>query len=277
MPRLFRTLLLSCFLGAFLSACSTNGSKTQEFSELELYNSAISAVESTNYLVAIEKLTQLEQRYPFGQFAEQTKLELIYSYYQSNDLENAQSASERFLRLHPEHPKVDYAYYMKGLTEFSQGQDAFDRILPIDQTRRDIGTARMSFNSFSELIQRFPNSEYVQDAQRRMVHLRNHLANYEVHVGNFYIQRKAYVAAANRGKYVIENFPSSSAVPDALVVMAKAYYLLDLDDFAEQAVTTLQTNFPQHPSLVDESLKKDSISHEEDTNWVRLLTFGLLG
>jgi len=146
---------------------------------------------------------------------------------------------------------VDYAYYLKGLANFNQSKGLWERYLPQDPTQRDPGAARQSFQDFAELANRFPSSKYTQDATQRMAYLRNNLAQYEVNVAKYYMKREAYVAAANRAKYVVENYPRTPAVPDALGVMARAYKIMGIDDLSADALRVLELNQPNHPDIAE--------------------------
>jgi outer membrane protein assembly factor BamD len=264
-----------------LAACSWFKDEEEEAppdqGERALYNQAQRNIESSNFDLAIKNLQLLEARYPFGPYAEQAQLELIYAHYRNFDHPEAVAAAERFIRLHPQHPNVDYAYYMKGLSSFTEGQGVLERFLPTDQTQRDPGPARQSFADFSQLLSRFPNSEYAADARSRMVYLRNLLARYEINVANYYFKRRAYLAALNRGRYVVENFQETPAVPDGLAVMAQAYLILGMDDLAQNAIAALRTNYPQHPSL-DESgnFIAQSYPGSGESSWMNVLTLGFV-
>lgn len=188
--------LLLVGLFALLAACSSNQTLDEALSESELYVMAQKDLESKNYTNAVEKLRALESRYPFGRFAQQAQLELIYAYFQNQETEAAKSSADRFIRLHPQHPNVDYAYYMRGMASFNRDRGIFERFLPLDMSRRDPGAARDSFNEFAQLVSRYPDSRYAPDARMRMVYLRNLLAAYDVHVGHYYLKRGAPVAAA---------------------------------------------------------------------------------
>ena len=201
-------------------------------------------MDQENYDLAIEKLQLLEARYPFGRFSEQAQLELIYAYHNSYEPEASRAAADRFIRLHPNHENIDYAYYLKGLTSFEQDISWITQYLPVDETQRDPGAALDSFESFSTLVNRYPDSQYAPDSQKRMVYLKNRLAAYEVHVARYYIQREAFVAAANRGRYVVENMQETPAVPDALAVMVEAYTHLGQQDLAADTQSVLNKNFP---------------------------------
>ena len=172
-------LLLIAIL-ALTAACSSNKETVDEnLSESQLYQQAQDDLNNKSYNSAVTKLKALESRYPFGRYAEQAQLELIYANYKNMEPEAARAAAERFIRLHPQHPNVDYAYYLKGLSSFDQDRGLLARFLPLDMTKRDPGAARDSFNEFAQLTSRFPNSRYAPDAKARMVYLRNLLAAYE--------------------------------------------------------------------------------------------------
>ncbi|MBK6290038.1 MAG: outer membrane protein assembly factor BamD [Gammaproteobacteria bacterium] len=245
--------------------------------ERQLYEAAQKNIKSSNFELAIKNLQLLEARYPFGPYAEQAQIELIYAHYRNYDHEEAVAAADRFIRLHPQQQNVDYAYYMKGLSAFTEGQGLLERFLPTDMTLRDPGPARQSFADFSQLLSRFPNSDYAADARARMVYLRNLLARYEINVANYYFKRRAYVAALNRGRFVVENFQETPAVPDGLAVMAQAYLILGMNDLADNAVTALRENYPTHPSL-DKSGKfiAQSYPGDSDRSWVNILSVGFL-
>jgi len=267
-------LLLIAIL-ALTAACSSNEVVNENLSETELYQQAQADLDNKSYTSAVSKLKALESRYPFGRYAEQAQLELIYAYYKNAEPEAAKSAAERFIRLHPQHANVDYAYYLKGLASFDQDRGLLARFLPLDMTKRDPGAARDSFNEFALLTSRYPNSRYAPDAKARMVYLRNLLAAYEIHVAHYYLTRQAYVAAANRGRYVVENFQETPSVGDGLAVMTEAYQRLSLDDLAGTSLETLKLNYPDHPSLVDG--KFVPLEEEADNrSWLAKATLGLI-
>jgi outer membrane protein assembly factor BamD len=222
---------------------------TEDFTERDFYEKIQLSLNAGNWTLAISNLQLLESQFPFGKYAEQAQLELIYAHHKSADYESSIAAADRFIRLHPQHINVDYAYYLKGLSEISQDSSFFDNFLPTDNTKRDIGSARSAFATLSEFLNRFPKSPYAADARKRLVNLRNRLARAEIHVANYYFTRKAYLAAANRGRYVVENFQQTPAVPDGLAVMAQAYKILDMQELSDNAVQVLAANYPEHPSL----------------------------
>ncbi|MEO4047237.1 outer membrane protein assembly factor BamD [Pseudomonas sp. CAU 1711] len=261
---------------ALTAACSSNKPEVDEnLSETELYQQAQDDLDNSSYNNAIAKLKALESRYPFGRYAEQAQLELIYAYYKNVEPEAAKAAAERFIRLHPQHANVDYAYYLKGLSSFDQDRGLIARFVPLDLTKRDPGAARDSFNEFAQLTSRFPNSRYAPDAKARMVYLRNLLAAYEIHAAHYYLSRQAYVAAANRGRYVVENFQETPAVADGLAVMVEAYQRLELSELAATSLETLKLNYPDHPSLVDGQFVPRE-QEADNRSWLAKATLGLI-
>lgn len=274
-----RIISITLLLFLTLIGCSKDEVEDDlEATELAYYTSSQQSLRAGNYDGAIQKLQLLESRFPFGRYAEQAQLEIVYAYYKSAQPEAARSAADRFIRLHPGHPNVDYAYYLKGMVSFEQDKNFLSNFIPMDPSTRDPGSARESFNDFAQLIRRYPNSEYAPDAQKRMKYLRNLLAMSEIHVGRYYIQRGAYVAAANRGRYVFENFQGSVAVPDALAVMVESYQLLDMDELAVQTLNVLVSNYPDHKSLdKDGNFIKTQLIKNKGRGWLNAITFGLLG
>ena len=245
--------------------------------EKDFYERIQTSLNASNWTVAISNLQLLESQFPFGKYAEQGQLELIYAQYKSGDYESSIASADRFIRLHPQHPNVDYAFYVKGLSEISQTGGFFDSFLPTDSSMRDIGEARGAFTTLTELLSRFPESPYAADARKRLVSLRNRLARAEIHVANYYFTRGAYLAAANRGRFVVENFQQSPAVPDGLAVMAQAYYLLEMKELADNSVEVLVANYPEHPSL-DSNGQFDferRLSADQDS-WLDKVSFGVL-
>lgn len=242
--------ILALSLAIALAGCS--GEKediTEGWSAEKLYSEAKGALEADDYETAIDYYEKLESRFPFGPYAQQGQLEIAYAYYKYDEPASAIAAADRFLKLHPQNPNVDYAQYLKGLTNFNEGKGFMDRYLPYDAAERDTASARDAFNDFSELVSKYPDSKYAEDAQQRMLHLRNNLAKHEVYVADFYMRREAFVAAANRAKYVVENFQRTPAVEEALVIMAKAYKILKLDDLSRDALRVLKLNFPNNPGI----------------------------
>lgn len=272
-----RALQLLIFGGLFvLAACSTTDPEDDYTSEADLYEAAQEQLDRSRWETAISNLQALEENFPFGTYAEQAQLELIYAYYRSDDPDMVAATADRFIRLHPQHRNADYAYYMKGLSSFTEGKGMFERVIPTDLTQRDPGAARESLSHFAQLLSRYPDSIYAPDAKRRMLYLRNLLARYEIHVANYYFKRGAYLAATNRGRNVLENFHQSPAMPDALAVMVQGYHLLDMPELSDQMLEVLKLNYPDYPALNDDgSFDFQYRADDGGRSWLSLVTFGL--
>lgn len=242
-----------------------------------MYQEAQRYLRSGNFDLAVRSLQLLESRYPFGKYAEQAQLELIFAHYKAYEHEAAVEAADRFIRLHPQHPNVDYAFYMKGLSAYTGNEDIFNRFMPTDETERDTTQAKEAFAEFAQLVSRYPDSPYSADARARMIALRNVLARHEINVANYYLRRGAYLAATNRGRYVVENFQRTPAVADGLAVMAQGYILLGMTDLARDAIDVLAMNYPEHPSI-DKNGQFDSVYTLDglQRSWLNKLSFGLV-
>ena len=281
MKSLFNITLLALILSA--TGCSWFGGddesaedETAGFTEKDFYERIEKSLRSSNYQSAIRNLQLLESSFPFGRYAEQAQLELIYAYHQSGQHEEAIAAADRFLRLHPLHPNVDYAYYLKGLSQYEQTAGLLEGFLPTDSTQRDTSAARNAFATFSEMLSRYPESTYAADVHKRMIHLRNLFARAEIHAANYYFKVKAYNAAYNRGRYVVENFESSPAVADGLAVMAQALYMMEEPEQAALPAKVLATNFPNYPTLdKDGNFDYEYYKHSGGFALTNLLTLGL--
>ena len=240
--------IVSLLLGLF--GCATlNDDPTAGWDAEKLYKEARSALDNGEYDRAIENYTKLESRYPYGRYAQQAQLETTYAHYKAGETASAVAAAEHFIKTNPRHPNVDYAYYLRGLATYDQNNGLLTRIFEQDPAERDPASLRESFNYFKELVTRFPDSRYSPDAIKRMTTLRNTLARHEVHAAEYYLKRGPYLAAANRAKYVLENYQSSESIPDALVVMIKAYRKMELNNLASDALRVLELNYPQHPGV----------------------------
>ncbi|PIE41402.1 MAG: outer membrane protein assembly factor BamD [Gammaproteobacteria bacterium] len=279
MVNILRTLLLTAALvgtGNTLIGCTSGGhSQFEQLTERQYYEEAQSAMDNNKFLQAVERLQSLESRYPFGRYAEQAQLELIYCYYRTLDYEAAAVTAERFIRLHPDNPNLDYAYYMKGLASYSVDRGLIERFIPTDFSERDMGPARESFDDFNRLINRFPDSQYVEDAQQRMIYLRNLLAAYQLKTANYYMKRGAYVAAANRAAYVIQHFDKTPALAEALAIQAKAYMELELPELADKSVAVLRFNFPDYKELNKDGSLDYVAGSRGKTSLLSVITFGL--
>ena len=209
-----------------------------------LYQEAKEKMIQGNFNVATETLKALDSRFPFGPLSHQVQLDLIYGYYKTGQIDEALATIDRFTRLNPNHSDIDYALYMRGLTNMEVDNNLFQDLVGIDRSDRDPSSSRQAFSDFRRLIEKFPNSKYSADAQKRMLHIKSRLARYEIAIARYYMRRDAYIAAANRGKYVIENYPDTNHVQEALEIMVECYDQLKLDTLKDNAMKTLKLNYP---------------------------------
>lgn len=270
--RSLRLLVLLCL--ALLAGCASSGKKGP-MTEKDYYEAAQKSLRAGNFQTAAEHLEALESHYPVGQYTEQAQLDLIYARFRHMDFPGASAAADRFLRLHPGHPQSDYAQYMKGLAAYEGDRDVFTRYLPVNPAHRDLSSGREAFREFTLLLERYPDSEYVQDARARMRHLRNQMAESELHVARYYAKRRAWVSALNRTRWIIENYPGAPAVADALALQVYAYDQLGIKDLAEQQLALLRQNYPTHQGLA--ALTRELAEQNDQRSWLNILSFGLLG
>lgn len=251
MTLIHRLLVAATLIAAgLLAACgNTRGDPAETLPVDELYAVANTSLKNGNYTRAARFYTRLIARFPFGRYTEQAELELAYAQYRNDNYEEALSTVNRFIRTYPTHPRIDYAYYLRGLINFDREVGLLERYVRSDATRRDLGFARQSFQDFGELLQRHPDSPYAADARQRMVHLRNELAQAELNVAQFYFRREAYIAAQSRAQYIVENYQQSPQVADALAILAESYKRIGEDALAEQSRRVLELNYPNHPYL----------------------------
>ncbi|WMN60311.1 outer membrane protein assembly factor BamD [Pseudoalteromonas xiamenensis] len=240
----------SIFIGASvlgLAACSSAPDKEDiervpNKSAQALYEDAKQTLDSGLYARAIELLSALDSRYPFGPYSRQVQMDLIYANYQAGNTEQALATIDRFIRLNPNHKDLDYMYYMRGLVNIKADKNAFQEYFGVDRADRDANRTRVAFQDLSTLVTRFPNSHYTPEAKKRLVWLLNKMARYELKVAEYYYEREAYLASANRGKYVVDHYSQSSYLPQALEMMEKSYKKLGLTDLAEHAKEVKQLN-----------------------------------
>jgi outer membrane protein assembly factor BamD len=240
--------LVGLLLVALMSmgGCRKDRDMEEERSADELYERGKKSLDSGSWDTAIAAYKALQTRYPFGRYTEQSMLDLSYCYFKRGVREEALSTLDRFIRTYPAHPNVDYAYYLKGLVNYEQNVGFLEKLMPERVRDRDQTTMQDAFLDFSELIRRFPDSRYVPDARQRMVFLRNSLAAYELIVADYYLSRRAYIAAANRARYALEVYPKTPLTPEALIVMHKAYTELELPELADSSMAVLELNFPDN-------------------------------
>lgn len=255
--------LLSTLLFIFmLTACSDDPSKSDPYaswSAKEFYEESKRALSAGEFKTAIEHLENLEARFPFSPYARQAQLDVAYAYYKFEEPDSVISATDRFLRLNPRDENVDYAWYLKGLANFNRGAGFLDSWFPRDPSQHDSKSMKDAFNDFSTLIRRYPDSRYSTDAYKRLVFLRNELAEQEVIVAEYYIKRGAFLAAAQRAQYVLEHYAQAPARIRALHIMDEAYTKLGMSDLAADARSVLASNQPAETTVTDAAIGNDNL------------------
>lgn len=247
MNKILRLLTTSAFIIFFTVGCSSKKNdqpKVDDKPPIELYSDASEALASANYEKAIEVLEALDSRYPFGPHSDQVQLDIIYAYYKNSDTALALANIDRFMRLNPAHENLDYVYYMRGLAYMSTDQQFFQNLVGIDRYNRDPSHSAQAFKDFNHLIKFYPESQYAADAQLRMIFIKDRLARYEIAIADWYIRREAYIAAINRSKLVLNNYPDTKSVEDALGILIVAYKELGLVEPRENALAVLKLNYP---------------------------------
>ncbi len=230
-----------------LQACA--GADKDEYAGLSakrLYKNARSSLDAAEFQTAATTLENLEARYPFSPYARQAQLDIAYAYYKFDELDKSEGAANRFIRLHPRSPHLDYIYYLKGLINFTRGAGLLDRWIPRQPYKHDPTVMENAYNDFATLIRRFPNSAYAGDAYQRMIYLRNQMAKKEISVAEFYIRRGTWLSAANRAKTVIMRYPESIWVKRALEIMKQSYTRLNLKKLAADTQSVIDANKSNH-------------------------------
>jgi outer membrane protein assembly factor BamD len=249
LSRFTRSLLVAAATATVLalSGCGSFGDKLsnqRNWTVEQFYKNARDEMDGGNYAGAIKLYEALEARYPFGRYTQQAQLDIAYSYYKDNETAQAVSACDRFMKLHPNHPAVDYALYLKGLAYFKPDLGIFGAVLNLDAAERDPKALRDSFDVFKELVTRFPDSVYSDDARGRMIYLVNTLAKHDLSVARYYYNRGAYLAAVNRAQNVITRYPQAPVAQDALEISVDAYKKMGMPQMADASQRVLQKNFP---------------------------------
>lgn len=242
------TLLISSALfSPLLTGCSTATDPAEAYkgeTGKQIFTRGENELRERNYQEAIKRFEALDVQYPYGPDTETSQLHIIYAYYMSSDYASAEAAADRFIRSHPTNPHVDYAYYMRGLSNYYQNLGVFERLFALDLAKRDLSQVKKSYADFSQIVKTYPQSPYAPAAHQYMVYLRNVIAQHDLEVAQFYLQHGAYVAAANRANLVVQKYEGAPAVPEALVVMVKSYRALQLTKEESDAMKVLEFNYP---------------------------------
>jgi len=242
--------LLTVTLILSLSACGLLPEQKDEtigWSAAKLYSEAKDELNEGGFEKSITYFEKLESRFPFGSYAQQAQMDIAYAYYRLNEQKEGVAAADRFIKLHPNHPNVDYIYYLRGLINFNDRTSIFDTIADQDNTERDPKAMRDAFDSFKLLAERFPNSPYTADALLRMKYLVNAMAQSEVHVARYYFRRGAFVSAANRAQAAVKEYPNTPAVEEALFIMMRSYEALGQKQLRDDTERVIQATYPNSP------------------------------
>ena len=246
-----KTLILGLLFTLFVYGCSSTPEseydETKDWPVEKLYAEAQAEIDRGDYETAIDYLNKVEARFPFGTYALQAQLDTSYAYFLNEEFELAVASADRFIKMNPMHPSVDYAYYLKGLASSSKQDSFIARTFNLDTTKRCQESMQDAFVDFRTLITKFPNSRYAAEARKRMIEIRDDLARQEINIARYYFRRGAMVAALNRAKYVIENYQETPSVYDALIIMAQAYKKLDMNALYDDTIKILRLNYPNQP------------------------------
>ncbi|OBX62647.1 transporter [Moraxella osloensis] len=265
-----QTLKNSKLLGGKDEVVATKAEK----SEQGYYQAASDNIKKGNFAKAISQLNDLRTFYPVGDYSEQALLDLMYAQYQHGDYLDAIASADRFIQSYPSNPQVDYAYYVRGISNMQAASGGVMKYTKLNPAHRDMSYSRIAFNNFQQLINRFPNSAYAPDAALRMRYIYNQLAESEMDVARWYIKRKAYVAAANRAKWVFQYYPQSEAIPESIATIAYSYDKLGMTDTANQYKQLLRINYP---ALIDARGNVKLDNTRTGSNWLNKATLGVLG
>lgn len=235
-------LVAAATLSLVLAGCSGSKNAVPDSPPSEIYSASQEKLQNGDYKPAISQLETLDNRYPFGPYSQQVQLDLIYAYYKSSDLAMALASIDRFMRLNPTHPNIDYVLYMRGLTSQTLDNSALQSFFGIDRSDRDPEHARASFRDFSQLVRYYPNSLYAADASKRLVSIKERLAKYELSVVEYYNKRGAYVAVVNRTEQMLRDYPDTQSTLKALPYMEKAYARLGVTAQADKVAKLIAAN-----------------------------------
>ncbi len=239
-------LVIAILSMTLVAGCKTltGSAKFEGKSDQQLYEEGTKAVKKGRYKVAVTRFEALDALYPFSPYAQKGQQQIIYAYFKSEDWASTAAAADRFIHLYPRDKDVDYAYYIKGIANMKRNRNWSTRFFPLSTSNRDLTGEEEAFNDFSQLISLYPNSQYVEDARKRMIYIRDELAHHEINVADFYYARSAYAAAANRASYVVRHFQGSRFVKEALVIMMKSYEKMGKKDLENDARKVFKQSFP---------------------------------
>ncbi len=246
------TVILLLSTSVFITGCQSIASVAKggpQASAEELYRDAKRSLRNGNFVEAVETFETLGALYPFGNFTQQAQLDVAYAYFKQDEYNNAISTADRFIKLYPRSNSIDYAYFIKGLANYTRGSSPLERIFPRDLAKVNQSWLRSSFADFDTLVTRFPASIYVPDALERMSYLQDSMARHELETAQYYFGRGAMVATVNRIKFMLEHYEESRHTGNGLALMARAYQTLGHEDLKRDTLRVLALNNPEHPAL----------------------------
>ncbi len=280
LPRYKITMLaLSLGVASAIVGCSSNPKKEvvdtgPQSSEQVYIEKAEKALDRGQYTDAVKHLEALETYYPTGDYAQQAQLELLYAKFQQKDYEGAIAVADRFIRMNPQHPKADYAYYVRGVANMEQNYDGLLRYTSLKQAHRDVSYLKLAYQNFVDFIRRYPSSTYAVDAAQRMQFIGQELAEAEMNAARYNIKRKAWVAAVERSLWVVEHYPQTPQIPEALATVAYGYGKLGDQATAQQYIDVLKLNYP---NLVKADGSVNLRAARHDASWINRATLGIFG
>lgn len=277
MPERLYKPFSALLLLVLLAGCASHPDETPELTEAQHYKKAHKSLQDKKYVTAIDQLNELEARFPYGTYADQAQLDLIYAHFRAQDYPETAAAADHYINNHPTGKGLDYAYYFKGLANWYMNTGPLEKLIPEDESARDLSSMKDAFHAFNKLVSQYPDSPYAPDARSRMVYIRNLLAAHEIHVARYYARRRAFVAAADRANYVVEHFQGTPSTAEALAILTKSYGALGQQKLAGKSLKVLAANYPDSRYLDKQG--KVTISwwpRPEGKSLLSLLTFDLL-
>lgn len=272
-------LALSLGLATALVGCSSNPKKEvidtgPKSSEQIYFDKAQKALDRGQYGDAAKSLEAIDTYYPTGNYSQQAQLELLYAKFKQKDYEGTITLADRFIRLNPQHPNADYAYYIRGVANMELNYDNLLRYTSLKQSHRDVGYLKVAYQNFVDFIRRYPSSQYAVDAAQRMKFIGQELAESEMNAARFNIKRKAWLAAVERAQWVVEHYPQAPQTPEALATMAYGYEQLGDKATAQQYINVLKLNYPH---LVKANGDVNLRAARKEGSWLNRISLGVLG
>ncbi len=257
---LLTCLIITCLLSgcSFLDKMLEEEDTTVGLTAAELYGEGKEFLNLEDFNNAIRYFEVLESRFPFGKYSTQAMLDLSYAYYASEQRDKAIIEINRFIRLYPNHPEVSYAYYLRALANFDKDANVLTRFFGYDPSRYDVTTLKESFNDFSIVVNRYPETKYADDSLNRLIYIRNQIARNELYIAEYYSKRSAHVAAIERIKYMLENYGGTPSTEKGLLILVESYNNLNMRQLAFDSARVLKKNYPEYN--IDERDRKIVVS-----------------